>query len=132
MPLVLNGASSAAQAPVWRSRIELQLPSIIVPTTVLQRGQDRKCILHPIGFWEEQLPCAIGSETCLLPISAVCLSPELRGLLLVVNLFSVIKSAGSPFQEVHYSGDYSPPLSSPVVHSLPFRCHIASHTFCIP
>lgn len=77
----LNGTSSAAQAPVWRSRIELQLPSIIVPTTVLQRGQDRKCILHPVGFWEERLPCAISNETCLLPITAACLWTELRWLL---------------------------------------------------
>lgn len=51
----LNGVSSAAQASLGRSGIELQLLSIIVPTTALQRGQDRKCILHPVGSWEEQL-----------------------------------------------------------------------------
>lgn len=60
----LNGMSSAAQAPVWRSRIELQLLSIIVPTTALQRGQDRKCILHPVGSWEEQLPYTVGCKAC--------------------------------------------------------------------
>lgn len=108
----LNGTSSATQASAWRSRIELQLASIIVPTTVLQRGQDRKCILHPVGFWEEQLPYSVGSATCLLPITAACLWPELRWLLLVVNLFGIIKSAGSPFQEVHYNGDYSQLLSA--------------------
>lgn len=34
----LNGVSSADQAPLGRSGIELQLPSIIVPTTALQRS----------------------------------------------------------------------------------------------
>lgn len=59
-----NGTSSAAQAPVRRSRIELQLLSIIVPTTALQRGHDRKCILHPVCSWEEQLPYTVGRLAC--------------------------------------------------------------------
>lgn len=49
----LNSVSSAAQAPLGRSGIELQLLSIIVPTTALQRGQDRKCILHPVWTSEK-------------------------------------------------------------------------------
>lgn len=58
----LNGVSSAAQAPLRRSGIELQLLSIIVPTTALQRGQDRKCILHPVGSWEEHLLSTVCSQ----------------------------------------------------------------------
>lgn len=58
----LNGVSSAAQAPLGRSGIELQLLSIIIPTTALQRGQNRKCILHPVGSWEEQLPYTVCSQ----------------------------------------------------------------------
>lgn len=50
--MLLNGLSSETQASLKRSGIELQLLSIIVPTTVLQRGQDRKCILHSVGSWE--------------------------------------------------------------------------------
>lgn len=57
----LNSVSSAAQAPLGRSGIELQLLSIIVPTTALQRGQDRKCILHPVDSWEDQLPYTVCS-----------------------------------------------------------------------
>ncbi len=58
----LNGVSSAAQAPLGRSGIELQLLSIIVPPTALQRGQDRKCILHLVGSWEEQLLYTVCSQ----------------------------------------------------------------------
>lgn len=58
----LSGVSSAAQASLGRSGIELQLLSIIVPTTALQRGQDRKCILRPVCSWEEQLPHTVGSQ----------------------------------------------------------------------
>lgn len=66
----LNGVSSAAQAPLGRSGIELQLLSIIAPTTALQRGQDRKCILQPVGSWEEQLPDTVCSEEDSLSITA--------------------------------------------------------------
>lgn len=58
----LNDVSSAAQASQGRSGIELQLLSIIVPTTALQRGQHRKCILHPMGSWEEQLLYTVCSQ----------------------------------------------------------------------
>ena len=58
----LNGVSSEAQASLGRSGIELQLLSIIVPTTALQRGQDRKCILHPLGSWEENLLYSVCSQ----------------------------------------------------------------------
>lgn len=47
--MALSGVSSAAQAPLGRSGIKLQLLSIIVPTTALQRGWDRKCILKPVA-----------------------------------------------------------------------------------
>lgn len=46
----LTGVSFAAQAPLGRSGIKLQLLSIIVPTTALQRGWDRKCILQSVDF----------------------------------------------------------------------------------
>lgn len=73
----LNGMSSAAQAPLGRSGIELQLLSIIVPTTTLQRGQNRKCILHPVGSLEEQLPFTVGSQEGKLSINAPTLWMEL-------------------------------------------------------
>lgn len=66
----LNGMSSAAQAPLGRSGIELQLLSIIVPTTTLQRGQDRKCILYPVGSLDEQLPFTVYNEDGKLSINA--------------------------------------------------------------
>lgn len=68
-----NGVSSAAQAPLGRSGIELQLLSIIVPTTALQRGQNRKCILHPVGSWEEKLPYTVDSQYAKLSITAATL-----------------------------------------------------------
>lgn len=66
----LNGTSSAAPAPLGRSGIELQLLSIIVPTTALQSGQDRKCILHPVGSWEERLPHTVCTQDALLSVTA--------------------------------------------------------------
>lgn len=73
----LNGVSSAAQAPPGRSGIELQLLSIIVPTTALQRGRDRKYILHPVGSWEEQLPYTVCSQDGSPSITAPTLWMEL-------------------------------------------------------
>lgn len=87
----LNGMSSAAQAPLGRSGIELQLVSIIVPTTALQRGQDRKCILHPVGSWEEQFPYTVCSQNDQLSITAAAaFCAQLVALALAVHLVHII------------------------------------------
>lgn len=71
--MALNGVSSAAQASLGRSGIELQLLSIIVPTTALQRGQDRKCILESVSSWEEQLLHTVCSQDGELSVTAATL-----------------------------------------------------------
>lgn len=80
----LNGVSSAVQAPLGRSGIELQLLSIIVATAALQRGQDRKYILHSMGSWEDQLPYIVCSKDGQLSITA----PTLNGTTCLSCAFS--------------------------------------------
>lgn len=75
--MALTGVSFAAQAQLGRSGIKLQLLSIIVPTTALQRGWDRKCILQSVDFWEEQPLYNVSRNDVKLSIAASILWMEL-------------------------------------------------------